>query len=432
MDRHGTSESAIGWCLAGMIILCIFEGAIRKWVFRDESPIIHGICYFSKDVMLSAAMLFAVRRQRPDSRLLASVRSLLTAMTLMITGGVIISVDGFAPVGALVSVRNLVVLPWAAYFIGPLFRPREIVLVCHVIGVSAIANAVLGGMQFFLPASDVLNYQSKSDVEAISDVGRVRASGTFVYQASMGNLCAIACWAGTVLIAAKPRHALGYCYLIAGLTCTSAAMSRAGAVYGVVITLGGLGWNPVTRGRLLIVVIGGSVVVLGGSTGDHLFGKPDDTSIVDALLTRHSKADGVTDRLEWIVMNTPMALLDVPLGTGLGRGQTGQKAVDDSHYAFVYEVELARIVYEIGAVGLTGVLVWRVGLPMLLVGRARLGWRQPSIWAAVWYPSWVYMPLGIVMYLCFDHVMATFLLVVTSAGLAATAARELHGTGVAV
>lgn len=419
--------SFTGYALAAAVVLGVFEGAVRKWVLPDAGAAVHAIPYFSKDVAIAAAVYFSWRT-RGNAPVLGGVRDLLTVGTLLILAGTLIVLDGFAPVGAVVSLRNIVALPWVAWLVGPALRQADVVLVCHTIGLCAVVNSFVGEAQFFLPPGHILNQQSNSMQEAIADVGRVRASGTFAYIGGMASLCIAACWAGAVTACRRPWSVFGYGYVFAGVVCAVAAMSRSGAMWGLAVVAGTLVLHP--RGRVVGVFAG--VVLAIGYVGfaDALAPKTDDNDpgLGNAIFVRHSRADSVETRVLWVLLDPLSALEDVPMGTGLGRGQAGQGAADASNYAFVYEVELARVVYEIGVLGFLGAVVTRIGVPLILWrawGDSDVTRRQRWAWA--WYPCLALSPFTLNMNICFDHLLATYSMLATAVAIAAVASHDLGG-----
>lgn len=418
-SQAGTSIT--GRFLALALVLCVFEGAFRKWVIPDATPAEHAAPYFSKDVALALAVIASVGR-RGRSAVLGPLRDVLLAATFFVGCGTLIAVEGFAPVGAIVSFRHLVLLPWVAFVVGPALRRGDLPLLCYTAGACAAVNAVLGGLQFFLPPGDILNRQVTSQLQAVASVGRIRASGTFAFISGMGNLGVLACWAGAVMVCRQPLSWLGYAIVVAGLACAFEAMSRAGAMYGTAVIVLTVTfyykrqWGVVVAALLLLT----SFLLLRGTDSVENAGGP---GIGRAIFTRHMKADTIEDRVSWILGSVPAAALDVPLGTGLGRGQTGQKMANDRFYAFIYEIELARIVFEIGVLGLAAALLTRIAVPLILwQAWGRAGPRRRLQWEAAWYPTLAVFPLLIMMYNCFDHVMATFALIITAVGIAAVSA----------
>ena len=201
-------------------------------------------------------------------------------------------------------------------------------------------------------------------------------------------------------------------------------------MWGLAVVAGTLALHP--RGRAIGAFAG--VVLAVGYVGfaDLVAPRTDDSDpgLSNAIFVRHSRADSVESRVLWVLLDPLHALENVPMGTGLGRGQTGQGAADASNYAFVYEVELARIVYEIGVLGFLGAVATRIGIPLML-------WRawgsadrtRRRNWAWAWYSCLALFPFTLNMNICFDHLLATYYMLATAVALAAVASDDPDGRG---
>ena len=108
---------------------------------------------------------------------------------------------------------------------------------------------------------------------------------------------------------------------------------------------------------------------------------------------------------------------NVPLGNGFGLSQIGGKAVDTGRRILVsYEAELARLVAEIGILGLFGVLVIRIGLLLVLFQ----AWREMVVSPTrdVVFLSIVTLSLFFVGNTAFNHVAAGFVWPIAAIALA--------------
>jgi hypothetical protein len=92
------------------------------------------------------------------------------------------------------------------------------------------------------------------------------------------------------------------------------------------------------------------------------------TGVATAIFTRTSQADGSTERLIAPVVHLFSQLASTPQGRGLG---LGQGAVRRYGADAVIETELARVTYEIGAIGFAGFLAIYFGAVVHLVQLAR-------------------------------------------------------------
>ncbi|MBA4189048.1 MAG: hypothetical protein C0467_13705 [Planctomycetaceae bacterium] len=386
---------------------------MRKWVLPNSSAAIQGILYFSKDVPLALACVLSLRKPR-YAAVFSPLKDLLSLGTVLFVGGSLISLHGMSPVGAIVSIRNVLFLPWVAFIVGRnLSGKSDISLICHTIGACAVVNSIVGGMQFYLPPSHWLNMQTNEMIDVVGAVGRVRASGTFSFLNAMGDLCSISCWAGAVMIGARPASWYGYITVGAGLTCGAEAMSRGAVLTGMILLALVAAVNPRGRNAAVVLALVGLLVYLGQSqfgTDDADTG--DDPGLYSAIWQRHRSADDsiVGRTVGALVGALPGAIADVPLGVGLGRGQpSGQSAAPGMAKQADYEGEPGRSVYEIGLIGFLGVYLIRLGFPFLLWQYKPRGHQLDlAELMSVWWPTIWLMAMGVNFLIMFNHFQATY------------------------
>jgi hypothetical protein len=407
--------STVGWCVIASVVLCVFEGAARKWLLPNSTPAVQALMYFSKDVPLAiAGFLTLLNPKRPASAIFGPMAQLLIVGTVLVLMGSLIAIEGFNPMGAVITLRNGVILPWVAWLLGRNLTGRsDIIAICHVIGCCAIVNAILGGIQFYLPGDHVLNLQPTDLTVAVEDAGRLRASGTFSYITGMADLCIITAWAGAVLVGGFPRRPLGYIYVFAGLTCTAVAMSRSGLVYSLSLISLVLIFNSKLRYvGIAIALIGLFGYGFGGSFFDEA--ATNDPGIHNAIWSRHKAAgDGVEDRaFGTIISDLPAVAAEYPFGVGLGATQmSGQvSAKENSLTVFVStEGEHARVVYEVGILGFCGIYLIRIGSLVILITLIQsIAFDDRQARYAAWWPTMFLIFFGLNMSVVFDHMQATY------------------------
>ncbi len=407
--------SFTGWCVIAGVLLCIFEGAARKWLLPNSVPAVQALMYFSKDVPLAIAVFSTLLNPKlTASPIFGPMAQLLFVGTVLVLMGSLVSIEGLNLIGAVITLRNGLILPWVAWLLGRNLTGRsDIVAICHVVGCSAIVNAILGGIQFYLPGDHFLNQQPTALTLAIEDAGRLRASGTFSYITGMADLCIITAWAGVVLVGGFPRRPLGYIYVIAGLICTAVAMSRSGLLYSLALISLVLIFNSKLRlVGIAIALIGFFGYGFGGSFFDEA--ATDDPGIHNAIWSRHKAAgDGIEDRaFGTIISDLPAVAAEYPFGVGLGASQmSGQvSANQNSLTVFVStEGEHARVVYEIGILGFCGIYLIRIGsviILMTLIQSIPSNDRQAKY--AAWWPTVILIFFGLNMSIVFDHMQATY------------------------
>jgi hypothetical protein len=414
--------------MCAALICCVLEGGVRKWLLFNASPYVQGVVYFAKDGFLLLAALVGMRIPCRSQRL-RLFRSNFLLATALLAAGMLLSLPGFRVVGGALSLRSMLVLPWLAIWIASGLRGRDDFLwILGTIGWLAVANAILGVLQFYLPGDHFLNQQIGADVighgAEVGGHSRIRAIGTFPFINGMGDLSVLASWAGCVLLLCRAPAWSGQVCLAAGLVCALAAMSR----YGLVCSLFVIGASLVfsRKGWSLLVfwavLLGSFFLTMGGvlqeSSEDGLF---------QGALTRHREADSIFQRLSYGIQALK-AYEETPLGEGLGITQAGQKAVEAArNQRGRYESEPARILYEIGLAGLAGIFLGRVLLLHLLwtcqarppsAGRLLANHLcRVGFWALA-----VYFVVGP----CFNHISSTFVCIITAVTLAGLE-REVRG-----
>ncbi len=185
-------------CLA--IIACVFEGALRKWLFRGSGGTAIYLCYFAKDILL-AALILATRPRGTDSAPHRFRKILGIGLFLVISGAGISAVTGVNWVGAVLSLRALCFLPVVAYLAISRLAGMKLERLAVLIGCLTLGNAILGTVQYSSPAGAPVNYYAADlATEAAAFEGHVRSAGTFSYISGYGNMAAAGSWAGLTLL----------------------------------------------------------------------------------------------------------------------------------------------------------------------------------------------------------------------------------------
>jgi hypothetical protein len=402
-----------------VLSLCIVDGVFRKWVFHSSSPGVQAIFYFAKDFVFLIAGVVAIRHSARSRETFVSRVALLIGAFVIIMA-VPLSTTEVYPIGAMLSLRSMLVLPCLALLTAPSLRSmRDIELIILVGGCYAVGNAVLGAIQFYLPESHFLNRQVETQIRAAVAVGRVRVSGTFSYLMGIANMAIMGSWAGCYLILVHPRRPWGYIFVLAALTCGAAALSRIGLFFSLFIITFTL--FSASRGIIPGVLL---ACILAGLT---FFSHSDDegynsqVGLIEGTFARHQFGDSIADRAAHTTGGLPTVLEDTPLGHGLGAGQGGEAAASGAgnrQYQAGAEQELPRIAWEIGIIGLLGILIFRTTLLTVL----GLAWfRNRGSSPAMYHLRRVSL-LTILMYFAyntvFDHVASTFTWIITTVALA--------------
>jgi hypothetical protein len=375
---------------------CVLEGAGRKWLVPGSGQIVQGFFYFSKDFFFFLAAMTALA-ERPRSPQIAQLIGVLGLSSLLIIVAALPSISDAALVGGVLSIRSMIVIPFLTLFVAPGLRGnRDLEAIAKTLGYFAIPVAFLGALQFYLPGTHVLNRQLDEFSRPIVFAGRVRATGTFSYISGMGALALGACWAGAYFLLAPPRRKIGYVFILAGMACAAASISR-GGLFSCIGLVGTLVLSK--RGLAPVLLLGGvlvGVAMMMGGSEDSEDPQRDSPDLVTGVFARHEQAgDSVGHRGEFMLMNLWAAMGDAPAGQGLGRSQQAENAVRAGRrYTPGYETEMARICVEIGILGMTGIVFYRVALMLVLAsslfssGNAQSSlhyWRRTSLVALFFF-----------------------------------------------
>lgn len=368
--RAGDATTATRLLVA--VFFCgIFEGAARKWFLPPGIPELGYLAYLSKYIAFWLICIAVVPSAPPSRTMLEYRGSLQVGLAILFCGALLSAFSGFSVAGAFLTVVMTMVGPVLAYLAAPRIRTVSFVHVFRWIAVMSFVPAALGLVQFDLPVNHVLNKYlgDTSWTSVVTDLGRVRATGTFSFISGMTAMTLVCVWAGLSLheIGSTTRdRLLGLAAVVSGFVCGFAALSRGAVFLGLALLAVRL--LLVGRDRQLIALI-----ILGGLGFSYLsIDRPTsqielEVTLTSGVFVRHSRSDSVLDRLGSWGDQLAEATDAVPLGNGFGLSQVGGQAVDTGRRVLVsYEAELARLVAEVGVLGLLGVAIIRIGLLLAL------------------------------------------------------------------
>jgi hypothetical protein len=349
------------WLLILVLLLTIFEGAARKWLFPEE-PSLRYLAYFAKDIVFCLAAYVGMRKERRFD-----LSWLILCAILILAPSAISTVASSNVVGMGLSLRAYLIIPVCAFLAAPLVRDfRDVERFAIVVAISSIFIASLGAYQYTLPKSHFLNRYDfvGNEAEATGRLGYVRATGTFSYISGMAIMAGYSAWAGMMLVVPVPGRkravqVLGAAALVSGLVCAAAAMSRSGMLFWAITIAGTL----MLYLRASTVLISGLVLamfistVLETDTVADLDELTQSQTLAKGIIHRTQEENFFVNRVTYVVNNLFYGLVNHPLGEGLGVGQAGGNyAAKGDKSGAGYESEWARIAFEVGPVGLLGVL----------------------------------------------------------------------------
>jgi hypothetical protein len=369
------ASSTLVWpvcILLAAFTLTILEGAFRKWVVGSEGGVWKYVAYFSKDVMFAGLLVFSARGILAESARVFE-RWLWAGAAFLVIGAALSADKGFNPVGAALTMRATVVLPFLALLAIPRLRGLPLRWVGWLLALFTILNFVLGVVQNRLPSDHVLNrYAADTEVIVAVESG-VRATGTFSYITGLTVLASVGIWAGMTLLSLATnqwQRVGGWASIAAGVGCGLVSVSRAPTVIAIVVVSF---WVLFSRASI-------SVLARSMAAGAILAGTlvvfevvPIFSQLGAALRERHVEAgDTFRDRAFGQFAETGMVLNTAPFGMGLGTEQVGGNFAASGTMAFTsFESQMPRIAMETGVLGLLGFLVICAGAIIALQAAKR-------------------------------------------------------------
>ncbi len=177
--------SLVKWQISVQLffVIVILEGAIRKWVFPEASELV----YFLKDFILIGAyinyyVLFSRHKKCPTNN-----KNSVNVLVSMVTGWCIFQVFNpslGSPIIGLFGLRGYILYIPLMWMIPSMFESENALLkFLRSQTIFLIPVGILGIIQFFSPASSLLNVYANSEVtsRATFTGNIVRVTGTFSF-----------------------------------------------------------------------------------------------------------------------------------------------------------------------------------------------------------------------------------------------------------
>ena len=353
--RLGTIPAA-EWIILASLLLCTLEGAARKWLIPEGSPLRH-VAYFSKDIIFMLVLACGARTRNPT----LEQRSvwLVCSLGLVIFGAALSSMQGISPIGAALTLRATFVLPLVAWWASRRLGAASLLRVALFVGMLTVGNAILGVVQSRLPPDHRLNAYSQAEAAIVSFGESVRACGTFSYISGMGVIALLGVACGLMVMSYGPRHkilyALGLSILGTGMVCALTSISRSPVALGLAMAalwLAYTGYTGGSFGRWLTIVgllIAGLVAYAAS---------PTIQSYATTLLARHEQATD-SETIKNRVVDPFLRVVDAAelstSGSGLGTEQVAAVFSATGTLSFRnFEDPWPRLVLELGILGAAG------------------------------------------------------------------------------
>lgn len=396
-----SSAAARYWFPLLLVAICL-EGLARRFL-----PVPAPVLYFAKDVVLLAGLLII----GVDYRVRRTVQVLVGPLPLSLAATAVWCVISLSEpehpsiILGLVGTRQ-----YLLWWIAPVIvatallgnvehRRSHIVLSWLAIGIAAIA-----AYQFEQPPDAPINAYVWGDanpasVAQLGATGRVRVTSTFSYISGFGNFIALMVPILLASAVSSPGRAGNTAYVAAGTLAATAAMSGSRATilyvgFGVLVVLAASGALRSRRGKAMLAAISVSVAVGAWLVPEAAQGVRDRFSGDDNAQRFRDLAMAIP---VYAVANTEYQWL----GAGVGVLQNAGVALQFQP-STTAEIELQRVLIELGLLGY--LLVWfsRVLLVVALVRSARRLWRAGEhAWSGA---ACAYAGLAMLMQLSTDHV----------------------------
>lgn len=415
-------------CLLLSLALCllVLEGAFRKWVLRSEAGISSCLAYFSKDLAFAALVLLPAPPFHHPA-LLVFRKWLFRGTVLFVCGAALGATNRINPVGAALTLRSVLLLPWLAWLAIPRLRSVPIRWLAVLLGLLTLLNSALATFQNHLPREHFLNRYTLTDAPVVALDSGVRATGTFSYITGLEILSSVGVWAGLVSLALAredwKHRALGVVFILAGFACGLASISRAPLLIGIGMLAGWLclqrqrAWSR-RRPVIALSLLALAAVMWSGGVLSEL------ARLGTAVWERHQ--DGGDTTWERVFGQVGVAwdvVWAAPLGVGLGTEQIGGNYAANHTLAFTtFESQFPRLVMETGALGALGFIVIAVGA-IVSLQRARHLALSPRTRSAILATQLLLIPLfyaGVV----FNHITSAFVWMLFAAIMAAGCAKS--------
>ncbi len=359
---------------AAVMVLLIFEGALRKWVLPEAQTAI----YLAKDIVLLGAYFGFI-----------AAKGVATPVP---EASPVLALVGMAAVYGALEIMNpalpsvtLGFVGWKSYFfyvplvflVPHLFSSSEQMLrILRRYALLGLPIAALGGMQFYSPADSAINtyVQHQGDATATvlfgEDFNRARVAGTFAFISGYTAYLTVLALFIVGLLAGVRWQAKGNVALYFTLGAALVAMFTTGSrapVYSLLLAapvylLFSAKTGDLSVGSALKAAIG--VMALLASIS---FLAPEP---LDAFVLRADQSEDTESRfLDTIV--EPFQILDQVGVAGFGIGAAHQSAsylVGDGFSwwtnGLVVEAETSRVMLELGPLGFILVFLFRILLAL--------------------------------------------------------------------
>jgi len=357
------------------MLLLIFEGALRKWVFPEAQAAL----YLAKDVLLIGAYAgFAMTKGFAAP--VARAQPFIVLLVLSAAYGAIAMLNPALPSLTLAAVgwRSYFLYVPLVYIVPYLFDSLdELDRGLRRYALVALPVAVLGLVQFYSPIDSVLNVlvqhdpADRSTTDAFGQFyNRARVAGTFAYVSGFGAYLMAVAFLALALLANRGWRLGGNVMLYVGLLVIVAAMFATGSrapVYSLIAAIAAYSALTALAGDLsATAAMRACLGAIALAVGIWAF-LPEPASAFQ--YRAYAGGDSIARLLAPIVEPLVMAKEAGFFGFGIGAAHQSATFLTGSAYPWwtngiVAEAETSRVMLELGVPGFVLVFVFRIAIAL--------------------------------------------------------------------
>lgn len=355
IEQEKGTPGLMGWLFVAILLIAIFEGAVRKWWSIDATPYLVLI----RDCLALYGVIWAITHDKMKAFPLGERVLWWWTILLLCWGLMQLLVYQFSPLVLVVGFRFWLLYLWFAYAAAVSLTEAEYRYIAKVILWLMVLMTPLAVVQFNLPPSDFLNKQLDDDQLAVFRVTAdiVRTTGTFSFALGYSTFLALANPFVFAMFVPGARH-WGSKWLAAALFFVLAIATGVSGSRGALLMFASMAAiYTVTALAYAIAYRKASILFVGLAVLSILFWVSRILSnAVDAMQERielASEVEDFSDRVATTFIGEINAYGDLSLiGHGIGAGNNFAAVETIGERGFLLaETETARTILEGGLIG---------------------------------------------------------------------------------
>jgi len=393
-----TGMSTTGRIVLLILLLVVFEGAVRKWFV----PSLAGPLIVLRDLLALYVIFQAFNQGSFRQMHRVSLGMLLWSMCVVGWGLLQLTLGQSNFTVFLIGLRFWLLYLWFAVAAATLVTERDYYVSIRTLLACMILMTPLVILQRYAPPTSVLNLTPDTAPEDIFMVvqGVVRTTGTFTFTAGFTFFLAMCAPFVLGLIEARKRTIRQFLYALIALGCMAAGSLVSGARSTVLFSaaivalylLGNIIFAPARRkGRAILTVL----IVVAAVAG-MLYVFSDAVSVTQERFASASQSENLGDRILATFIGEPwVADAAGVLGSGIGVGSNlGQYAVVGSRTVFgLGETESGRTLLEGGLLGYLFMLLKVATVVLGMIAGLRLALRTRTVFPLL---IWISVSIALV------------------------------------